>query len=334
MIFTLDIAVRLVIAPNRLEFLKNPVVVIEIIAVIPYFVDVGVHIADAIQIQQADELLALIHVLRIFGVLRVFKILRYYSGLQVLVYTLRSSCKDLLLMLTFIGVACLFFSSLIYFVDDRKVFTSIPRGFWWSIITMTTVGYGDLVPTTIGGYIVGSCCALVGVLVVAFTVPILVNSFMLYYSHAQSIIPYKREATKSYKQASTRAYLEHSLQALKRISLRPLRLEPDFPKSTTTAPSEPHPPPRSTSLESSSGLTRHPTLRLLRRQGSTRPSTGTPAVVSNDQQHEDTKVPFCSSEDTLASETDDEDGYSEEEYTDCHPLQPSVSFQNAFHRDV
>jgi hypothetical protein len=88
-------------------------------------------------------------------------------------------------MIAFLCVGMLICSSLIYYEDDRKTFTSIPHSFWWALITMTTVGYGDMYPLTEWGYVIGSLTALSGLLMIGFSVPILVNNVIMYYQHIQ-----------------------------------------------------------------------------------------------------------------------------------------------------
>ena len=100
----------------------------------------------------------------------------------------------------FLIISVLIFACLIYYAemveeDPKNDFKNIPLGFWWAVVTMTTLGYGDMIPRTGLGYLVGGLCALSGVLVIALPVPVIVNNFALYYSHAQAKmkLPKKRK---------------------------------------------------------------------------------------------------------------------------------------------
>lgn len=83
------------------------------------------------------------------------------------------------LMLVVVGIGVIVFSAAVYYAElgSGSDFESIPAGFWWAIITWTTVGYGDIVPKSIIGKIVGAFCALCGILGLSFMVPVIVAHF-------------------------------------------------------------------------------------------------------------------------------------------------------------
>ncbi|XP_030845384.1 potassium voltage-gated channel subfamily C member 1 [Strongylocentrotus purpuratus] len=197
--FTIELIVRLVFCPNKIKFFLEALNIIDIVACIPFYVDAVVKIADTHLTGQWNEILGFIRIVRIF---RIFKLARHLSGLQILVHTLKASAKELVLLIVFLGLGVLISSSLVYYAerwvagdDQKNDFQNIPVGFWWAVVTMTTVGYGDLVPRTWLGMIVGAITAIIGVLTLALPVPVIVNNFALYYTHAQarSKLPKKRK---------------------------------------------------------------------------------------------------------------------------------------------
>jgi len=94
------------------------------------------------------------------------------------------------MLIYFLVLGIVIFASLVYYAErtqfnPKNDFISIPVGLWWAIVTMTTVGYGDLTPKTYLGMLVGSACAVMGVLMIALPVPVIVSNFTLFYSHTK-----------------------------------------------------------------------------------------------------------------------------------------------------
>ena len=109
---------------------------------------------------------------------------RYFQGLFALGYALSSSAGELVILSLMLVIFVVLFSSLIFFTDKcdppdcpENGFDSVVSGFWWSIITMSTVGYGDYVPKTRSGKVVGSMCALTGILVISLPFPLIITRF-------------------------------------------------------------------------------------------------------------------------------------------------------------
>ncbi len=105
-------------------------------------------------------------------------------------------------MVVFLMSGVLMFASIIHYAEKDN-FPNIPIAIWWALVTMTTVGYGDKYPVGYIGYGVGCLSVICGVLVIAFTVPIVVNNFSLYYSHAQTRIKLPNRKLKKTKLKST-----------------------------------------------------------------------------------------------------------------------------------
>ena len=180
--FTLEFFLRLVFCPNKLAFAKQPMNWIDLGAVLPFYLELFLTGSNI-------KTIVVLRVVRLIRVFRIFKLSRHSYGLQILGHTLKSSFSELFLLAFFLSIGVVIFSSVIYYaekdVNDTK-FKTIPHSFWWAVVTMTTLGYGDMVPKTPWGQLVGSLCAVCGVLMIALPVPVIVSNFSLYYSHAKA----------------------------------------------------------------------------------------------------------------------------------------------------
>uniref|UniRef100_A0A1I8GVX2 Ricin B-type lectin domain-containing protein n=1 Tax=Macrostomum lignano TaxID=282301 RepID=A0A1I8GVX2_9PLAT len=121
----------------------------------------------------------LMRALHFSHVLRIFKLYRYVTGMQILGRTLRMSIRELTMFLFFVGVSVVLFASAIHQAEGavHRQFQSIPHAFWWAVISLCTVGYGDAVPRTLVGKLIGSACVVAGVMTVALPVPVIVTNF-------------------------------------------------------------------------------------------------------------------------------------------------------------
>ncbi|XP_030589108.1 potassium voltage-gated channel subfamily A member 10 [Archocentrus centrarchus] len=204
--FFFELCVRFVVCPSKREFFHNLMNIIDIISIIPYFVTVITELATTPEESSGQNMsLAILRIIRLVRVFRIFKLSRHSKGLQILGQTLKASMRELGLLIFFLFIGVILFSSAIYFaeVDEpNTVFVSIPDGFWWAVVTMTTVGYGDMCPITVGGKMVGTLCAIAGVLTIALPVPVIVSNFNYFYhreTEAEDKLPMTDAAEKAIK---------------------------------------------------------------------------------------------------------------------------------------
>lgn len=197
MIFTAEYLLRAYAAPDRCKFIGSVMSIIDVVAILPYYI--GLVITDN------DDVSGAFVTLRVFRVFRIFKFSRHSQGLRILGYTLKSCASELGFLLFSLTMAIIIFATVMFYAEKnvtRTKFTSIPEAFWYTIVTMTTLGYGDMVPSTITGKIVGGVCSLSGVLVIALPVPVIVSNFGRIYHQNQRAD--KRKAQKKARLARIR----------------------------------------------------------------------------------------------------------------------------------
>lgn len=197
--FTFEYVVRLWAAPAKFQFIKDPLNIIDLVSILPFFLSIAISNLSKNLLAQTKSIRKVFTLFRVLRILRIFKLARHSKGLKAFGKTIHMSINELGILFLFLGIAVLLFSSLAYFAEkdeDQTLFTSIPATFWWSVITITTVGYGDMYPTTFFGRIIGIFCCIGGILVLAMPIPIIVDNFRKICTDeqiAEKAVQYKKE---------------------------------------------------------------------------------------------------------------------------------------------
>lgn len=172
-VFTLEYAARLWSAPARPGFdgygreALRPMMLVDLLAVLPFWLAVLVPGGFLAGVD-----LRSVRLLRLFRLLRVAKLARYSLALDTMALAFRSRKEELVLAAAGMGALLLISASMLYYIENPhqpEAFSSIPATMWWSVATLTTVGYGDVYPITAMGRFMGAITAILGIAM--FAVP-------------------------------------------------------------------------------------------------------------------------------------------------------------------
>ena len=153
---------------GRLQFLVTPLALVDLMAVLPFYLP---FLFPDLRFMRA---------MRLFRLFRVLKLARYSESLQTFVDVLRLKKEELLLMLFAIMILLVVSSSLMYEAENAaqpEAFAIIPAAMWWGIVTLATVGYGDVYPVTPWGRFIGSIVVILGIGLFALPTGVLASGF-------------------------------------------------------------------------------------------------------------------------------------------------------------
>jgi len=176
-LFTLEYFLRIYVSSSRRGYIFSFYGIIDFLSILPAFM--GLIIVGA-------RSLIVIRALRLLRIFRIFKINRYLNAGEVLVKALRGSREKIgVFLFTLLNIIILI-GTMMYLIEGEKYgFTSIPKSIYWTIVTMTTVGYGDLTPATPLGQFLSSILMIIGYAIIA--VPTGIITVELTKAHNQKV---------------------------------------------------------------------------------------------------------------------------------------------------
>jgi voltage-gated potassium channel len=154
---------------GRLRYMRTPLAIVDLVAVLPFYIPL---------IFPDLRFLRAIRLLRLF---RMLKMVRYSESLKTFTDVLRIKKEELAVMFFIILMLLIVASSMIYEAEhdaQPEAFSSIPAAMWWGVVTLTTVGYGDIYPITPLGKLIGTVVVILGIGLFALPAGILASGFM------------------------------------------------------------------------------------------------------------------------------------------------------------
>ena len=158
-VFTLEYILRLICIRKPIKYVFSFFGIVDVLSILPTYLSmffVG-----------AQSLLVL-RILRVLRIFRILKLVHYSEQMQTLTRAVSNSRHKLLVFFFFIATVLVIFGSIMYLIEGpENGFTSIPHGIYWAVVTLTTVGYGDIAPHTVLGRGVASLIMLTGFSIIA-----------------------------------------------------------------------------------------------------------------------------------------------------------------------
>ncbi|MDH0660131.1 ion transporter [Empedobacter sp. GD03865] len=160
-LFTIEYLLRIYCVKNRWRYIFSFYGVIDLLSILPFYLGL---------VLPTSKYLASIRILRLLRIFRIFNLTRFTRGKNVLVLGLKESKDKIIVFLSFVLLIVVVIGSIMYMVEHdhpESGFTSIPISIYWAIVTLTTVGYGDISPVTGLGQFLASVVMIIGYGVIA-----------------------------------------------------------------------------------------------------------------------------------------------------------------------
>jgi voltage-gated potassium channel len=170
-VFTLEYILRLICISRPLQYVFSYLGMIDLLAIIPSYLSIVFAGAQSLLVLRA---------LRLLRIFRIFKLTHFVTEMQFLRIAIQNSLKKISIFILFVITVVVIMGSIMYLIEDpENGFTSIPQCIYWAIVTITTVGYGDISPVTPIGKFVASIIMLLGYGIIAVPTGIVTTEMAL-----------------------------------------------------------------------------------------------------------------------------------------------------------
>lgn len=170
-IFTIEYLLRIVISHNRKAYIFSFYGLVDLLSIIPTYLSLFI---------LGTNYLLIIRLLRVLRIFRVLKLMEYMGEARLLIESLKRAKRKIFVFMYGVAVLAIIFGSLMYLLETPESgFTSIPQSIYWAIVTITTVGYGDISPVTPLGQALASLVMLTGYAIIAIPTGIITAEIAL-----------------------------------------------------------------------------------------------------------------------------------------------------------
>jgi voltage-gated potassium channel len=183
-IFTVEYILRLICIRYPIKYVFSPLGIIDLLAIVPsYLTVIGI----------GSQSLLVLRALRLLRIFRIFRLVHFLSEMQFLSVAVGNSMRKISIFILFVLTSVVILGSIIYLVEGQtNGFTSIPQSIYWAIVTITTVGYGDIAPVTPLGKFIASFIMLLGYGIIAVPTGIVTTEMAI----AKAAVPVLRVGEK------------------------------------------------------------------------------------------------------------------------------------------
>lgn len=170
-LFSVEYIARIVTSPKPLKYIFSFLGIIDFLAITPTFLNIFFKGSHAVVV---------IRSIRLIRIFRIFKLARYMGGAKTIYTALRASMPKVIVFLMAVVSLTIILGTLMYLFETNhnSGFTDIPTSIYWAIVTLTTVGYGDITPITIMGKIMASIVMILGYGIIAVPTGIVTGEFI------------------------------------------------------------------------------------------------------------------------------------------------------------